>query len=57
MSADKKGIVEYWSGPKGDYGFPKNVSWEYKTDTDLFEFMKVRKVLFFISVLIDYMLP
>lgn len=43
MSADKKGNLEYWTGPKGDYGFPRNLSWEYKTDTDLFEFMKVFK--------------
>ncbi|BFY99385.1 hypothetical protein BsWGS_02425 [Bradybaena similaris] len=40
VSADKKGNLEYWTGPKGDYSFPRNLSWEYKTDTDLFEFMK-----------------
>ncbi|KAH9500675.1 Peptidylprolyl isomerase domain and WD repeat containing protein 1 [Bulinus truncatus] len=41
VSSDKKGIIEYWCGPKLDFNFPKNVHWEYKTDTDLFDFLKV----------------
>ena len=35
-------MVEYWSGQKNDFIFPKDVKFEYKTDTDLFEFVAVR---------------
>ena len=42
LSCDKGGMLEVWTGPKGDYKFPKNLQWEYKTDTDLYEFVKVR---------------
>uniref|UniRef100_A0A0N5AIS8 peptidylprolyl isomerase n=1 Tax=Syphacia muris TaxID=451379 RepID=A0A0N5AIS8_9BILA len=42
ISVDFSGMVEYWSGPKHDYGFPKNVRWECKTDTDLYEFVKIK---------------
>ena len=41
VSVDSDGLLEYWTGPKYEYKFPKNVLWEYKTDTDLYEFMKV----------------
>ena len=41
MSADKNGQIEYWTSPKNDYKFPKNVHFESKLDTDLFEYMKV----------------
>ena len=41
VSADKKGMVEFWTGPKQDYTFPRRLKWEYKTDTDLYEFAKV----------------
>lgn len=41
VSADEAGIVEYWSGIKHDLQFPKNVDFEFKTDTDLFEFIMV----------------
>ena len=41
VSVDKMGMLEYWTGPKHDYKFPKVVDWEYKTDTDLYEFAKV----------------
>lgn len=43
-SADEAGMVEYWSGVKNDLGFPKNVDFEYKTDTDLFEFIMVSEI-------------
>ncbi|KAK2181195.1 hypothetical protein NP493_407g04016 [Ridgeia piscesae] len=42
VSVDKSGMLEYWTGPKYDYKFPKNVEWEYKTDTDLYEFVKTK---------------
>ena len=44
VSADEAGMVEYWSGVKNDLGFPKNVDFEYKTDTDLFEFIMVSEI-------------
>ena len=44
ISADEAGIVEYWSGLKSDVQFPKNVNFEYKTDTDLFEFIMVSEL-------------
>lgn len=40
-------MLEYWSGPKREYQFPDNVKWTYKTDTDLYEFVKVRKFFIF----------
>ncbi|XP_043919297.1 peptidylprolyl isomerase domain and WD repeat-containing protein 1 [Protopterus annectens] len=42
VSADKCGMIEYWTGPPHEYKFPKNVDWEYKTDTDLYEFAKFK---------------
>ena len=41
VSADEAGMVEYWSGVKHDLQFPKNIDFEFKTDTDLFEFIMV----------------
>ena len=41
VSGDEAGMLEYWSGPSQDYSFPKTVKFEYKTDTDLYEFVKV----------------
>lgn len=43
ISADEAGIIEYWSGIKNDLGFPSNVDFKYKTDTDLFEFVMVSR--------------
>ncbi|CAG9770960.1 unnamed protein product [Ceutorhynchus assimilis] len=40
VSVDKSGILEYWSGIKQDFLFPKNVQFDSKLDTDLFEFAK-----------------
>ncbi len=41
VSADAGGMVEYWSGPRGDYDFPhRSVMFESKLDTDLFDFAK-----------------
>ena len=41
VSSDKTGMIEYWTGPKFDYKFPRNVSYESKMDTDLYEIVKV----------------
>ncbi|PSN40014.1 Peptidylprolyl isomerase domain and WD repeat-containing protein 1 [Blattella germanica] len=40
LSVDRAGILEYWTGPKKEYKFPKCVKFESKLDTDLFEFAK-----------------
>lgn len=40
ISVDKAGILEYWTGPKTGYRFPRCISFESKLDTDLFEFAK-----------------
>ena len=45
VSTDKNGMVEYWSGPNNDYKFPKNVLYESKMETDLYEFIKVNSSL------------
>ncbi|KAK3089441.1 hypothetical protein FSP39_003617 [Pinctada imbricata] len=42
VSVDSSGMIEFWTGPKSSYEFPKNVQWEYKTDTDLYEFAKCK---------------
>ncbi|KAK2490492.1 hypothetical protein MC885_019822 [Smutsia gigantea] len=42
VSSDKSGMIEYWTGPPHEYKFPKNINWEYKTDTDLYEFAKCK---------------
>ena len=34
-------MLEYWGGVSHDYKFPDNVKFQYKTDTDLYEFAKV----------------
>lgn len=41
VSADQSGMLEYWSGPGAGYSFPKNVHFEHKLDTDLYEFVRV----------------
>ena len=41
VSGDTNYMIEYWAGPTGDYTFPSGVDFEFKTDTDLYEFAKV----------------
>ncbi|XP_027018184.1 peptidylprolyl isomerase domain and WD repeat-containing protein 1 [Tachysurus fulvidraco] len=42
VSADRAGMLEYWTGLPSDFKFPRQVEWEYKTDTDLYEFAKCK---------------
>ncbi|MGH0162249.1 UNVERIFIED_CONTAM: hypothetical protein FKN15_047684 [Acipenser sinensis] len=42
VSADKAGMLEYWTGLPNEFKFPRNVDWEFKTDTDLYEFSKCK---------------
>lgn len=42
VSADKNGMLEYWTGTKHDYKFPKCVTFQSKMDTDLYEFVKLK---------------
>lgn len=44
VSGDQSGMVEYWSGPGQEYGFPKAAKFQHKIDTDLYEFAKVHPV-------------
>ncbi len=41
VSGDRSGMVEYWSGPAQEYGFPRAAKFQHKIDTDLYEFAKV----------------
>ncbi|CAF0767358.1 unnamed protein product [Brachionus calyciflorus] len=45
VSTDRNGMLEYWTGPLNDYKFPKNVLFESKMDTDLYEFVKVKTIV------------
>ena len=54
VSADEAGMVEYWSGIKHDLQFPKNVDFEFKTDTDLFEFIMVIMLLIMVIYYSNY---
>lgn len=36
-------MIEFWSGQKGKFEFPKEkLDWDYKMDTDLYEFAKLK---------------
>jgi len=41
VSVDRSAMLEYWGGVSHDYKFPSNLQFQYKTDTDLYEFAKV----------------
>ena len=43
VSADTSGMIEYWRGPSGSYCFPRNIKFDLKIDTDLYEFVKVSR--------------
>ncbi|CAH8870763.1 unnamed protein product [Trichobilharzia szidati] len=36
LSADSEGMLECWSSPKNNYGFPNTLKWKYKSDTDYY---------------------
>ena len=38
-------MLEYWSSSVNDYNFPKNVSFESKMETDLYEFVKLKTII------------
>ena len=40
ISVDKQGILNYWTGAKTEFQFPRNVAFESTLDTDLLEFAK-----------------
>lgn len=43
ISIDEIGMIEYWSGAKNQFKFPKkSLFWEYKTDTDLYALLKAK---------------
>jgi len=50
ISTDEGGMLEYWSGSRNDYKFPKNVKFESKVETDLYEFAKKKATPLCITV-------
>lgn len=50
ISSDESGMLEYWGGVDIDFDFPKNVNFEYKTDTDLYELAKCKAQPLHLSV-------
>eukprot|EP00056_Hartaetosiga_gracilis_P004445 m.75093 g.75093 ORF g.75093 m.75093 type:complete len:644 (-) comp11832_c0_seq9:112-2043(-) len=42
VSCDSGGMIEYWTGSNDDFSEPKNVSFEFKSDTDLYDLLKHR---------------
>lgn len=55
ISADEGGFVEYWQ-PAEPFTLPKNVPrlWNYKSETDLYEFKKVSITFYVIIHLLTY---
>ncbi|RWS20331.1 peptidylprolyl isomerase domain and WD repeat-containing protein 1-like protein, partial [Leptotrombidium deliense] len=50
VSVDTNGMLEYWSSPENDYKFPQSVvDFQYKIETDLFEFVKTKTTPFDLS--------
>lgn len=43
VSVDQGGIIEYWT-PNEQFSMPTTVSWQFKTETDLYEFVKGKSV-------------
>jgi len=50
VSADEGGMLEYWSGSRTEYSFPRNVAFQSKVETDLYEFAKNKTVPLNMSV-------
>jgi peptidylprolyl isomerase domain and WD repeat-containing protein 1 len=50
LSVDTKAMIEYWTGPKTEYQFPKNISFSSKLDTDLFEFVQNKLTLYNLTI-------
>lgn len=46
ISVDTSGMLEYWE-PEEPFDLPKNVNFEYKAETDLYDFKKVSKMRMF----------
>ncbi|CAD6195588.1 unnamed protein product [Caenorhabditis auriculariae] len=43
VSIDDAGMIECWSGEKGEFDFPQErLKWEYKVETDLYDFVKAK---------------
>ncbi len=40
LSIDARGMVEYWS-PAEQFGLPRAITFQFKTETDLYHFAKV----------------
>ncbi|CEH19448.1 peptidyl-prolyl cis-trans isomerase [Ceraceosorus bombacis] len=54
VSSDTSGMVEYWS-PKEPYSLPKHSNlWQYKSQTDLFDFKKSKSVPATLTFSLDF---
>ncbi|CAG8579835.1 474_t:CDS:10 [Paraglomus brasilianum] len=53
VSADSSGMMEYWD-PEEPFELPKTVAFEYKSDTDLYEFKKTKSVPHTLTFSPDY---
>jgi hypothetical protein len=43
ISCDTAGLLEYWRGSEGGYAAPSCVQFSSKLDTDLSEFVKIKR--------------
>ena len=50
VSVDTKAMIEYWTGPRTEFEFPKNVGFSSKLDTDLFEFVQNKLSLYNLTI-------
>ncbi len=60
VSGDRSGMLEYWGGAQQSYGFPRNVRFDHKIDTDLYEFVRVSGISFSVNLSlceVDYFQP
>ncbi|CAG8560024.1 9235_t:CDS:10 [Diversispora eburnea] len=53
VSADTSGMVEYWE-PEEQFELPKTISFEYKSETDLYEFKKAKTIPTSLTFSSDY---
>jgi hypothetical protein len=45
ISSDVSGMMEYWE-PEEPFDLPKSINFEYKAETDLYDFKKVKPSMF-----------
>ncbi|CAL8075328.1 unnamed protein product [Calicophoron daubneyi] len=53
VSADSDGMLECWAGPSENYGFPRALRWEFKSDTDLYCLMGAKTYALNMTITLD----